>query len=327
MDFNGIIGQKEVTGSLKRALSEDRVGHAYIFTGPAGIGKKTIAQLFAGLLLCVNPQSGSTCGKCTACLLYENGTNPDYQGVNTEDASIGVDRIREIQGDVAIKPMYSRRKVYVIEDAGKMTDQAQNCLLKTFEEPPAYVVVILLAANYEMLLETIRSRAQRLHFRKYTYEQVCRALAEKYGKGARILDLAAGYSDGNIGIALELAGSGEFVLLRERIFELLAGIAKGRMDDVLEFTAFMEENRDSTNLLLDIMLLYYRDLLVVCETGNENMLINSDKKDMIFSNVRMYCSRRVIDNISAVEAVRRALKQNANYQLAIDNMLIKLRED
>lgn len=326
MDFYSIIGQSEVLGSMKRLLSESRVGHAYIFTGPAGIGKKTIAQLFAGLLLCENPQPNATCGKCTACLLNENGSNPDYHRINTEDASIGVDLIREIQADVAIKPMYSRRKVYVIEDAGKMTDQAQNCLLKTFEEPPSYVVVILLASNYEMLLETIRSRAQRLNFRKYTYEQVYQAVAERYGRSSNLLELAAAYSDGNIGMALELAGSGEFTLLRNRVFELLSGVAKGRMDDVLEFTAFMEENKDSVNLIMDIMLLYYRDLLVVCETGNENMLINSDKKDMIFNNVRIYRSTRVIDNIEAIEAVRRALKQNANYQLAIDNMLIKLRE-
>ena len=88
----------------------------------------------------------------------------------------------------------------------------------------------------------------------------------------------------------------------------------------------MEENKDSAELLLGTLLLYYRDLLVVCETGNEKMLINSDKKDIIFNNARMYRSGRLLDNIAAIEATRRALKQNANYQLAIDNMLIKLRE-
>ena len=326
MDFNSIIGQNEVKNSLKKSLSEDRVGHAYIFSGPAGMGKKTIAHIFAGLLLCENPQDGAACGRCTPCLLFNNGSNPDYHRINPEEASIGVDLIREIQGDVAIKPMYSKRKVYVIEDSVKMTEQAQNCLLKTFEEPPSYVVVILLTTNYEMLLETIRSRAQRLNFRRYTYEQVCQAVTES-GGGGSIVELAAGYSDGNIGMALELVGSGEFTLLRSRIFDLLAGVAKGKFDAVLEFTAFMEENKDSTDLILDIMLLYYRDLLVMCETGNEKMLINSDKKDMICNNARMYCSRRVIDNTTAVEAARRALKQNANYQLVIDNMLIKLRED
>ncbi|MEN6316970.1 MAG: DNA polymerase III subunit delta' [Clostridiaceae bacterium] len=327
MDFNSVIGQNEVKGSLKRALSEGRVGHAYIFTGPAGIGKKTIAHIFAGLLLCEDTHDGAACGKCKACLLFRNGSNPDYHRINTEDASIGVDLIREIQSDVAIKPMYSGRKVYIIEDAVKMTDQAQNCLLKTFEEPPPYVVVILLTTNYESLLETIRSRAQRLNFRKYTHEQVCQAVAESCNSDSNIIELAAGYSDGNIGMALELAGSVEFTQLRDRVFSLLAGVTKGKVDEILEFTEFLEENRDSTELILDVMLLYYRDLLVMCETGNEKMLINSDKKDMICNNARMYCSQRVIDSISAVEAARRALKQNANYQLVIDDMLIRLRED
>lgn len=327
MDFNSVIGQTEVKGILKRAMSEERVGHAYIFSGPAGIGKKTIARIFAGLLLCEDPHDGATCGKCKACLLYQSGSNPDCHIINTEEASIGVDLIREIQADVAIKPMYSRRKVYVIEDAVKMTDQAQNCLLKTFEEPPSYVVVILLTTNYESLLETIRSRAQRLNFRRYTYEQVCQAVTENCNSGSDIVELAAGYSDGNIGMALELAGSAEFARLRDLIFSRLAGVAKGKIDDVLEFTKLLEEYKDSTELLLDIMLLYYRDLLVMCETGNENMLINSDKKDMICNNARMYFGQRVIDSISAVEAARRALKQNANYQLVIDDLLIRLRED
>lgn len=326
MDFNSIIGQKEVIGSLKKALSDDRIGHAYIFTGPTGIGKKTIANIFAGLLLCKNLQSATACGRCEACLLRKNGSNPDYHRINTEGLSIGVDMIREIQGDVLIKPIYSKRKVYIIEDAAKMTDQAQNCLLKTFEEPPAYVVVILLAVNYEMLLETIRSRAQRLNFRKYTDEQVRCAVEASCGNVSN-LQLAAGYSDGNIGIALELAGSGEFILLRDRVFELLTGVARGKIEDILQFTTFAEENRDSIDLILEIILLYYRDLLIACETGNENILINSDKKVMIFNNAQMYCNRRVIDNIEAIGAVRKALKQNANYQLTIDHLLMKLRED
>lgn len=327
MDFSGIIGQKEVVGSLERALSENRVGHAYIFTGPAGMGKKTIAHLFAGLLLCNDPKDGKTCGKCIPCQLFDNGSNPDFHRIDTDEASIGVDMIRGVQGDVAIKPMYSKRKVYIVEDAAKMTEQAQNCLLKTFEEPPEYVVIILLTANYEALLETVRSRAQHLHFKKYTHDQVRQALTPILGKEDAKAGLAIDYADGNIGLALELAGSGDFSRLREQVLTLLPGVERGKTASMLEFTAFIEENRDSAGLLLDIMLLYYRDLLIMCETGNENMLINSDKKDMIFNNAQMRTSRGIVGKIDALEAARRALKQNANMQLVVDNLLISLRED
>ncbi|HEX2945115.1 MAG TPA: DNA polymerase III subunit delta' [Clostridia bacterium] len=327
MDFSGIIGQKEVVGSLERALSENRVGHAYIFTGPAGMGKKTIAHLFAGLLLCDAPHDGKTCDRCMPCRLFKNGSNPDFHRIDTEEASIGVDKIRDVLADVAIKPVYSKRKVYIVEDAEKMTEQAQNCLLKTFEEPPEYVVIILLTANYEALLETVRSRAQHLHFRKYTRDQVRQALALKVENDDELSKLAVDYSDGSIGLALELACSGDFSRLRDRTLAMLPGAEKGKTASILEFTAFIEENRESVGLLLDILLLYYRDLLVMCETGNENMLINSDKKDMILNNAQTHSSRGIVGKIDALEATRRALKQNANLQLAVDNLLISLRED
>jgi DNA polymerase-3 subunit delta' len=327
MDFNGIIGQGKVIGSLKRALAENRVGHAYIFSGPDGIGKKTIARIFAGLLLCEDPKDGASCGSCIPCRMYENGSNPDYHAVACDEASIGVDLIRQMQSDVAIKPMYSKRKVYIIEDASKMTEQAQNCLLKTFEEPPPYVVIILLSNNYDALLETIRSRAQRINFSKYTYEQVYQAVMQKYAGVAKQVELAVSYADGNIGIALELAGSGELSILRDKTLELVTCAARGETDKILEFETFLDDNKESIGLILDILLLYYRDLLVMSETGNENILINSDKKDMILKNVRMYSNRRILSSIAAVEEIRRAVKQNANYQLSMDKLLIKIRED
>lgn len=328
MDFNGLIGQNEVISSLKRALSENRVSHAYIFSGPEGIGKKTTARIFAGLLLCDDPHDGATCGKCRACRLMENGSNPDYISINTDGASIGVDVIRSIQNDSVLRPVYSKRKVYIVEDAAKMTDQAQNCLLKTFEEPPGHAVVILLTTNYEKLLETVRSRAQHLQFRKYTHEQVCQALSARLGEDRRgLIGLAADYSDGNIGMALKLAGSDEFLSLREQLLGMLPAAAAGNTGAILDLTAFLDNNKENIDMLLDIMLLYYRDLLVMKETESEKMLINSDKKDIIFNNARNYRTSRIIAAIEAIGAVRRALRQNAGYQLAVDNLLINIQED
>jgi len=328
LDFGSLIGQKEVISSLKRALADNRVSHAYIFSGPEGIGKKTVARIFAGLLLCDDPHDGAVCGKCRACRLMENGSNPDLHIINTDDSSIGVDVIRGIQSDAVLRPVYSGRKVYIVEDAAKMTDQAQNCLLKTFEEPPGHVVVILLTTNYEKMLETVRSRAQHLQFRKYTREQVCQALSARLGDDRRgLTDLAADYSDGNIGMALKLAGSDEFAALRDQVLEMLPAAALGNTRAVLDFTTFLDNNKDSIDMVLDIMLLYYRDLLVIKETGNEKKLINSDKKDIILNNVRNFRTGRIIACIDAIGAVRRALRQNAGYQLAVDNLLMNIQED
>ena len=327
MNFDDIIGQMEVKHTLLNSLLRDRVSHAYVFNGPPGIGKRTVAAIFAGLLLCTDLREGKACGRCQACLLYGGGSNPDFRRTWTEEAGIGVDEIREIQGDVAVRPMYSKRKVYIIENADKMTVQAQNCLLKTLEEPPSYVVIILTVSNYEAMLETIRSRAMRLTFKKYTDEQVRQAVRSSCAEVNAGMDFITAYAGGVIGAALELAGSAEFAVLREKTVDMLAKIRGAGLSEVLGFSSFFEENRDSIDLVLEMMAVYYRDLLVARETGNENMLINSDKKDIIFINAEAYKPRRLLDHIGHIEAARRALKQNANYQLAIDNMLIKLQED
>lgn len=327
MNFDDITGQKEVTGGLLNSLLRDRVGHAYIFNGPAGIGKRTVAGIFAGLLLCTDIHEGKACGICQACLLYGSGSNPDFRRTWLEDASIGVDEIREIQGDVIVRPMYSKRKVYIIENADKMTVQAQNCLLKTLEEPPSYVVIILTVSNYEAMLETIRSRSLRLSFKKYTYEQVRQIVRSRCVNGIAGMDFITGYADGVPGIALELAGSEEFIHLREKTIGILSKIHEASLSEVFGLSSFFEENRDSVDLVFEIMLMYYRDLLVARETGNENMLINSDKKDIIFINSKACKPQKLLADIDQICAARRALKQNAGYQLVIDNMLIKLQED
>lgn len=327
MNFDDIIGQRDVTQSLLNAILKDRVGHAYLFSGPAGIGKRTVARIFANQLLCGDMRDGRACGRCQACTLYDNGSNPDFCRVASDGAAIGVDEIRRIQSDVSIRPMYSKRKIYVIENADRMTAQAQNCLLKTLEEPPPFAVIILTVGNFEAMLETVRSRVLRLNFKKYTPEQVRQAVRESFPEAAGSLEFITAYAGGNIGVALELAGSEEFMLLREKTLGMLAGIKRKPLSGIFEFTSFFEESRESIDLILDIMASYYRDLLVAREGSNENILINSDKKDMIIINAEAYKPRKLLTDIEQIAATGRALRQNANYQLAIDHMLIKLRED
>ncbi|MCX7923785.1 MAG: AAA family ATPase [Clostridia bacterium] len=327
MDFNAIVGQEEVIGSLKGAIKSSKIGHAYMFYGPKGIGKSTVARVFAGLLLCNGNYSNVSCKECPPCLMYNEGSNPDFHIIESSGASIGVEDIRKLQSDVIIRPMYSQRKVYLIRDADKMTVQAQNSLLKTLEEPPEYTVIILTASNYDALLETIRSRVLKYSFKKNSYSEVKNLLEARFGGRLKGLDFIASYSDGIVGTALELAGSDDFVLLREKVVEIIVKLMDSRLLSVFEIYDFFEANKNNVDTIFNIMLSFYRDLLVVKGSGKEKMLINSDKKDIIVSNAPGFSISKLIANIETIEAAHKNIKQNANYQLSIEVMLMKLQEE
>lgn len=326
MNFDDIIGQNEVVNSLKAVLEEDSTRHAYIFSGPYGIGKRMVAKIFSATLLCCARNSFTRCESCQPCLLFNSGTNPDFYVVEPEGSSISVDDIRKMQQDISIRPMYSGRKVYLIAEAEKMTVQAQNCLLKTLEEPPAYAVIILTTSNSNSLLETIRSRSIIYNFRKNTDDEV-KACILKEVEDSTGLDFIVSYADGVPGKALVLLQSEDFRLNREKAVEVILRLRDSKLLEVFDIYDFFEENKDNIDSILDIMLLFYRDLLIAKKSGNENILINSDKKDIILKNVDRFKTGKLIENIAAVEEARKNIKQNANYQLVIEVMLMKLQEE
>ncbi len=339
MGFSEIIGQTRIVESLKNALINDRISHGYIFNGPSGIGKKTVAKAFCSLLLCSKASENldrlmdkgadalKPCGECPGCRLYENGANPDFSVIEAEGGSIGVDEIRKIQSEIMIRPLYAKRKVYLIIDGDKMTVQAQNCLLKTLEEPPAYAVLILTVSNLNNILETIRSRAVKLNFKKNTSAEIRGILTEKLGGDIENLGFITSYSDGIPGIALEMAQSREFGDLRQEIINIALMLPGGEITSFFQSVKFFDDNKEHIDAMLDVLLLLYRDLLVAAGLKGEYMLINSDKKDIILNNAPKFSIVRLLENIEYILETRKYIKQNANYQLAVEVMLMKLREE
>ncbi len=325
--FSDIVGKRGIVESMLRSIKEDRVGHAYILTGPEGIGKKTLSMAFASLLLCKGNTFPDPCGHCMPCRLIPGNANPDLMIIDGDGKSIGVELIRELQHDVVVRPMYSDRKVYIINNADKMTLQAQNCLLKTLEEPPSYAVIILNASNMEALLATVKSRATAYMLKKNTDEEVREFLVEKYGGKLGGLDFIVAYADGIIGTAVSLAESREFFELRKKTVNLLVGLKNSSRLRALDALSLFEENRDYTDMILKMMALFYRDMLVALAAGNERLLINSDIKDIILDNARHYTPSKLIRNIEAIEEASRNLAQNANYQLCLEVMLMKFQEE
>lgn len=332
MDFRQVIGQKKILSILNKSVIENRISHTYIFSGPSGIGKKTVANIFAAMLLCENiitdNEIPKTCEKCNSCKMLKSENNADFLVVEIkpDDLSIKIEETRKIISDISIRPMYSKRKVYIINDAEMMTPQAQNCMLKVLENPPSYAVIILTTSNYGALLETVRSRAVRIEFENNDSADISNILKNEL-KDKKGSEFIVSYSAGNIGTAIKLANSEEFIQIREDSFEILEKLKNKELIDVYESFLFFKNNKKEINSILDIMVLYYRDLLVFQSLGDCELLINSDKKGIILKDAAEYDKVEIIKNIEIIEETRNNLKQNANYQLGIEVMLMKLQEE
>lgn len=312
----------------------ERLSHAYAFCGAEGMGKRTLANDLSKLLLCTNKKETSKadqnilshCDECDSCRTFKSGANPDFCLVETNDDTLKIDTIRHMQEDISIGPMYSDKKIYVICDAHKMTPQAQNCLLKTLEEPPPYVVIILTVSLFENLLETIKSRVFKIDFVKNTTAEVKEAILNVLGP-LTDHDFMASYADGNIGNALKFIQDDDFVEMRGKILEYLINLGDENSHKGFTVISVFEEYKENIQEALDVCSMFFRDLMVIKTQSNQNILINSDKKDIIIRNFNNFSKARVIKCIDLIEKVRIGLSQNANFSLAMEYLTMGLQEE
>lgn len=178
MPFENIVGNDKIKDLLTETVNSGKILHSYMFIGIEGIGKKMIATEFAKMILCNAKNQSKPCLICKSCIEFLNNNNPDFIEINPDGNSIKIDQIREMQNKILEKPIISDKKVYIINDSEKMTKEAQNSLLKTLEEPPNFVVIILITSNENLILNTIKSRCTKLNFSKLSKEQITNILNE-----------------------------------------------------------------------------------------------------------------------------------------------------
>ncbi len=325
--FNDFLGNASAVKGLKSMIAYGRVSHAYIFDGAYGLGKKTLAYAFAKALQCEKGEENG-CGRCYSCKALDSGEHPDVFFVDTDKTTIGVDVIRdEIIEKAKTKPYSSKYKIFILNGAERLTEQAQNALLKTIEEPPAYGVFILLVSNYNKLLATVISRCALIRLNALGRETLERELLKTNACDRQICGLIAECAGGSLGEALRLCKDEGFFTLREKAAKFFDRIEAADLmglydiiNDVLEL-----DKEKSLDSYLGLIYFFYRDLLVFKTCGAEEV-IQKDYLGLIEDICGRLSLKKLIKGSEAVSAARREIKMNVNKQLSLEQMLFKIKE-
>ena len=321
--FSEIIGHTGIIKSLKSSILSNRISHAYIFDGQAGMGKTMLAKALAKTVQC-EARGADACGRCISCRTFESNNHPDIFYVTSTKKSIGVDDIRE----QVIKPMETpayryRYKVFIIGNADTMTAAAQNALLKTIEDPAPYGLFILLSENYNAFLPTVVSRCVVFRLKPLPEPDVINYLSDKEIGGEQARFYSA-FSQGNIGRAMRLASSQAFTEMRETVVSLAQALRRLDMPDLFASYRMLEPYKDDIQDLLDLFMIWYRDVIIIKETNSTRFIFQPDKQNEIFAEAQATELSSLYKKFDAIWQAKRSLKQNGNFQLTLEMMLISL---
>lgn len=328
MKFQQIIGHEDIKTHLQNAIATQKVSHAYIINGPQDAGKMMLAEAFATTLLC-EAKGQDACGKCHSCKQAEGKNQPDIIYVTHEKPNtVSVDDIRyQINNDIEIKPYASPYKVYIVDDAEKMNVQAQNALLKTIEEPPAYAIILLLTSNAAGFLPTILSRCITLNVKPVQNNKIKDYLMRECGIPDYQADVCVAFAQGNVGKAKKLASSDDFNELKSSVLQLMKRISDIDLYEMMEAVKQISEYKLDIQDYFDLMIVWYRDVLLYKATADANHLIF---KDEIY-NIKKQASKSSYNGIEAViEALDKAksrLNANVNFELVIELLLLTMKEN
>lgn len=302
----------ELIKNLINSVHNGTSSHAYIFEGAKGLFKHEAAQLFAAALTCQNT-SVSPCGTCPACIQAKSKTNPDiiYIEKPSDRKTIGVEPIRALNDDVAIRPFYSKKKVYIINEGDILTPEAQNAFLKTLEEPPEYAVFIIIVENSSVLLQTVLSRAALIHFPPVADKLIENYIMEKYPEQAERIPFLTKYCEGIPGTVDDIIADDSFEALREAALDkLLSLLSKNK---ILAYTIqkFLDENKDNAEKIFDFWISYLRDAVVI-QCNAPNRVINVDKTEKIQLLAGKYEPKLIVKAINEILNAKEMLRRFVN---------------
>ncbi len=318
--FSDVIGHKDVVERLRNTLRSGRIANSYIFSGPVDVGKEFVAVNFAKALNCLSDGEDS-CDECISCRKIDDGNHPDVTVIRPEGTRVKIDQVRSLQRQGSYRVMEGKRKVYIIAEAEKMTPEAANSLLKTLEEPPGDMVLILLTSVYSALLPTIRSRCQSLKFSLASLALLRKELMERVGLPQSEAKWVALRSQGKIGKALRLAKE-EKEDAEDEISTSFPDLGPNNGASLLHIFK-KAENLNKAQDPLDLLLSWYRDLMLVKQGCTETMLTHSDKKNEL-EKIARFCSDVQIEKlIRTALRTRSLIQRNINPTLAMEMLMLQ----
>ena len=326
--FHDILGHEQIIAHLQNAIEEDKVSHAYIFNGPEASGKMMLAEAFAMALQCEGAGK-RPCLECRSCRQAADHNQPDIIYVSHEKPNtIGVDDIRtQINNDIDIKPYSSRYKVYIVDEAQKMNQQAQNALLKTIEEPPAYAIILLLTTNADSFLQTILSRCITLNLKAVKEDKIKEYLMKHYQIPDYQADICAAFSQGNVGKAIQLASSEEFGELKASVLQLMKRLEDIDLYEMTGAVKQIAEYKLSVNDYFDLMMIWFRDVLYLKATNDVDGLIFKDEVYDIKKQAAKRSYQGIETILEALEKAKIRLNANVNFDLVIELLLLTIKEN
>lgn len=293
--FENILGNDLIKNMLKQTLISGQISHSYLMIGISGIGKRMIAYQYAKSILCMD--KNKICDNCKSCMEFDTNNHPDFLCIEPDGNSIKIEQIRDLQKRIQEKPIISSNKVYIIDNADLMTKEAQNCLLKTLEEPPEFAIIILIGSNENAFLTTIKSRCMIIHFNPIEDKKVEEYLKQNYGikeVSKNILDIA----QGSIGKAIHLKDKQEYYIQLEKI---ITNLKEKDLIDIYKSAEILYKSKEEINEMLDYINI---------------ILLKKAKTNYLYTNC-----------ISIVENTKKRLQENANYDMCIDNLLFNIWEE
>lgn len=324
MGFSEIIGHRQPLEILRRALRQGRLHHAYLFVGPEGVGKRTVALALAQALHC-GEAGDDFCGRCADCARIQDRNHPDVRLVETlaGKKEIGIQQIRDVEKALNYRSFSGKRKIAIVDPATALNLSSQNALLKTLEEPPADSLLILLAANAGGLLPTLRSRCMRLSFAPLERDAVARFLTARKEVAPEEARFLAAMSMGSLGAALKL--DQEELLERRRVWVgMMTSLTAGDYRGAGAAAEAIAGNKEEALRFLEWAGTWYRDLAVHAVTGNPEALVNVDMRAQIIAQSAAGNVERTLASFGEIARAVAGIQRNLNRRMVLEKFLFSV---